>query len=78
MDLFNHIRSQRKLTILLVTHDPVVADCADRVIHMRDGQLRTEAETAPAARALRSWAHGANQPGAADTGHAAERGTSIE
>jgi putative ABC transport system ATP-binding protein len=66
MDLFNRIRSQRKLTILLVTHDPVVAACADRVIHLKDGRLVIDGEIVPAARALRPEMHGANQPDPAD------------
>lgn len=52
MELFNRIRNERNLTILLVTHDPLVAACADRVIHMRDGRLIHEAEAVPAARNL--------------------------
>lgn len=39
MELFTRIRSQRKLTILLVTHDPRVADHADRIIQMRAGRV---------------------------------------
>ena len=39
MALFRSIRSQRDLTILLVTHDPNVARYADRVITMRNGQV---------------------------------------
>jgi len=52
MELFNRIRGERNLTILLVTHDPLVAACADRVIHMKDGRLIDQAEAIPAARNL--------------------------
>jgi putative ABC transport system ATP-binding protein len=52
MELFHRIRGERNLTILLVTHDPLVAACADRVIHMREGRLIDDAEAAPAARNL--------------------------
>lgn len=52
MELFNRIRGERNLTILLVTHDPLVAACADRIIHMRDGRLIEEADATPAARNL--------------------------
>lgn len=52
MELFNRIRGERNLTILLVTHDPLVAACADRVINMKDGRLIDEAEAVPAARNL--------------------------
>ena len=39
LDLFARIRNARRLTILLVTHDPQVASAADRVILMRDGRI---------------------------------------
>lgn len=52
MDLFDRLRRERHLTILLVTHDPTVAACADRVIHMREGRLLAEGEAIPAARIL--------------------------
>lgn len=52
IELFHRIRGERDLTILLVTHDPLVAACADRVIHMRDGRLIDEADATPAARNL--------------------------
>jgi putative ABC transport system ATP-binding protein len=32
-------RTERHVTILLVTHDPVVAAAADRVVHIRDGRV---------------------------------------
>jgi putative ABC transport system ATP-binding protein len=37
--LIQRLRSSRDLTVLLVTHDPVVARAADRVIHIRDGRV---------------------------------------
>jgi putative ABC transport system ATP-binding protein len=39
LDLFRSIRVEHNVTILLVTHDPTVAERADRVIYMRDGQV---------------------------------------
>ena len=37
--LFRHIREERGVTIMLVTHDPQVAAAADRMILMRDGRV---------------------------------------
>jgi putative ABC transport system ATP-binding protein len=39
MELFERIRQERGVTILLVTHDKGTADAADRLIHMRDGRV---------------------------------------
>lgn len=35
-------------TIVLVTHDPAVAGCAQRVVHMRDGRAISDGPAAPA------------------------------
>ncbi len=39
LSLLQREREERHVTILLVTHDPVVAAAADRVIHIRDGKV---------------------------------------
>jgi len=39
LELFARIRNDRKLTILLVTHDAQVASAADRVITLKDGRV---------------------------------------
>ncbi len=39
LELFRRIRNERKLTILLVTHDLEVAGHADRTLHMRNGRI---------------------------------------
>jgi macrolide transport system ATP-binding/permease protein len=44
--LFRQLNAEDGLTIVLVTHDPIVAAYADRVVHMRDG-LVTGDETPP-------------------------------
>jgi putative ABC transport system ATP-binding protein len=37
LDLLGQLRDREQVTILVVTHDPVVAAAADRTIHLRDG-----------------------------------------
>ena len=39
LDLIAALRSSRGMTVLMVTHDPLVATRADRVLHLRDGRL---------------------------------------
>jgi putative ABC transport system ATP-binding protein len=46
LDLLERIRDERGTTILLVTHDPAVAERADRLVRMLDGRLDA---TGPAA-----------------------------
>lgn len=42
LELIDDLREQRKLTVILVTHDPGVAGRADRVIRMLDGRVLGE------------------------------------
>jgi putative ABC transport system ATP-binding protein len=39
LELFRRLREQHEVTIVMVTHDPVVANTADRVVEMRDGRM---------------------------------------
>ena len=39
MGIFKSLNRDKKLTVILVTHDPNIAAQAQRVIHMRDGQI---------------------------------------
>jgi macrolide transport system ATP-binding/permease protein len=43
LELFRQLNSEDGLTIFLVTHDPSVAACADRIIRMHDGLVCDDA-----------------------------------
>jgi ABC-type lipoprotein export system ATPase subunit len=44
LTLLHELHAETGLTILLVTHDAEVARSADRIIHVRDGRIVSEAE----------------------------------
>ncbi len=46
LDLFAALRRDLGLTLFVVTHDPDVADRADRVIHLVDGRVATDTRAA--------------------------------
>jgi ABC-type lipoprotein export system ATPase subunit len=52
LDLFDSLRRDRRLTLLVVTHSPEVANRADRVIRMKDGLM------------VEDRAHAVREPGA--------------
>ena len=39
LDLLDRIRSERGMTLIVVSHDPRVADRADRVVSLLDGRV---------------------------------------
>lgn len=41
MDIFRQL-SQDGMTILMITHEPSIAACADKTYHILDGELRTD------------------------------------
>ena len=41
MEIFSQL-SKTGITIIMITHEPDIAACANHIYHMRDGQLRTE------------------------------------
>ena len=43
MDIFRKL-SDEGMTIIMITHEPSIAACADKTYHILDGELRTEAE----------------------------------
>jgi ABC-type lipoprotein export system ATPase subunit len=53
MALFQRLRRERGTTIILVTHDEVVASAADRVAHMVDGRFALEDGSGTGGRELR-------------------------
>jgi putative ABC transport system ATP-binding protein len=44
MDLLMELRKQRGMTIIVATHDPVVASRCDRIIRLRDGRVIDDVE----------------------------------
>ena len=49
LDLFDTLRRDRGLTLLVVTHSPEVADRADRVVRMKDGRVIDGTDLVPSA-----------------------------
>jgi len=42
MDIFQRLNQDRKLTVIVVTHEPDVARYAERIIHVRDGRISSD------------------------------------
>ena len=47
LDTLAELRRESSTTLVLVTHDPEVAQLADRRIHLRDGRIEREERRAP-------------------------------
>ena len=41
MEIFRGL-SDQGMTIIMITHEPAIAECADKTMHILDGELRTE------------------------------------
>lgn len=46
MRIFQHLNAQQNITILLVTHEPDIAQFAKRIITFRDGRIRSDERVA--------------------------------
>ncbi|MBM4089213.1 MAG: ABC transporter ATP-binding protein, partial [Planctomycetes bacterium] len=46
-ELFDQLHTQQGMTILLITHDPNLAACTQRVIRMKDGKIVSEESNDP-------------------------------
>ena len=42
MEIFQRLNRERNLTLIIVTHEPDIAQFADRVIQFRDGRVRSD------------------------------------
>jgi putative ABC transport system ATP-binding protein len=42
MDIFQRLNRDRKLTVIVVTHEPDVARYAKRIVHVRDGRISSD------------------------------------
>jgi putative ABC transport system ATP-binding protein len=42
MDIFQRLNRDKKLTIIVVTHEPDVARYAERIVHVRDGRISSD------------------------------------
>jgi putative ABC transport system ATP-binding protein len=42
MDIFQRLNRDRKLTVIVVTHEPDVARYAERIVHVRDGRISSD------------------------------------
>jgi putative ABC transport system ATP-binding protein len=47
MDILEQLNRERQVAVVLVTHDPEVADRAHRQIHVRDGLIESDSAAAP-------------------------------
>ena len=50
LKLFESLRAKHGMTLVVVTHEPTVAARADRIVHIKDGQIeRIESKGNPTA-----------------------------
>ena len=42
MDIFQRLNQERGLTIVLVTHEPDIAEYGTRIVSFRDGRVKTD------------------------------------
>jgi len=57
MEIFQRLNQEKKLTVIVVTHEPDVARYAERIVHVRDGRISSDepvAERSVASEVLKS------------------------
>jgi putative ABC transport system ATP-binding protein len=42
MEIFQHLNRERRITLILVTHEPDIAEYADRVVVFKDGKIKQD------------------------------------
>src|SRR5262249_36957565 len=52
MDIFQRLNEERGLTIVLITHEPQVAEYASRIVRFRDGRVICDERHRPARAAI--------------------------
>ena len=68
MDIFRQL-SQEGMTIIMITHEQAIAECADKIYHILDGELQTSSP----AEAAREAPAEASQEAAAEEAHTPEQ-----
>ena len=54
MDIFQRLNEERRLTIVLITHEPQVAEYASRIVRFKDGRAVSDERHTPSRAALHS------------------------
>ena len=54
MELFLRLRRERRLTIVVVTHEPHIADYTERIVTFRDGRIVSDEPQAPSRHATQA------------------------
>jgi putative ABC transport system ATP-binding protein len=62
MAIFGSLNKEQGMTVVLVTHDPDIGAHAQRIIHIRDGQVDKSYEPLPASRKPLAWANRSVSP----------------
>jgi putative ABC transport system ATP-binding protein len=67
MSIFQRLNQEQGITIILVTHDPDIAQHAERIIHVRDGRIYQDEPVAQ-----RTWTNNGSRPADQDVALAPE------
>lgn len=62
MEIFQRLGEERGLTIVLVTHEPDIAEYATRIVRFRDGRVKSDTPVATRRRAATDLARLAEEP----------------